>query len=648
MEPCALDRVLRRALSLDVRGALWALDRITSNWRSRTAKLRRSFDDNWYDDHYRLSASGLHGFEHYLKIGARAGYSPNAVFNEQAYLAANADVADVVVKGVFRSGFEHYVTQGAAELREARPKESPTANNTRACLAPLFDEDWYDQQYGLEGAALRGLDHYLAAGARAGYCPNETFDEKFYLAFYRDVRDAVAQRRFISGFEHYVLVGRLEERMPRHRLDKAIDARFPGLTTPIGVGQADAFNARMRPLPACPADGDEVIWFLLPAFNPDIFFGGYKAAIELIVALRERGKTVRIVVCAQDDDGDYARHLLARDPRLQWAFHEVAILNRATIQGRLPISRHDKIVAYSTWEAHLAHGLAQFTDAKQFAFLVQEYEPVFHGHGAEHALTAAAYDLPHYPIFNSTELADYFRLHCYGIFAGPRPPVRGIDYALFDHVLTPMDAPSAVSLANRRIKRLALYARPESHAQRNLFPLALSALRNLIRAGQFAGSWEFHGLGALKPGLVDLGGGEQLYLNPKMSEPEYRAFMRSIDIGVSLMYAPHPGLVAFEMASTGARVVTNTFENRTGAHLRALSENIIPCAPTIAGIEEGLTVAITTMEDIPSRLRGARLRRDDPLPRSWAEVFDDAFFESDMAGYFGERHETLIEERMIA
>jgi hypothetical protein len=647
MEPCALDRVVRRALSVDVRATLWALDRMTSTWRSRTARLRRSFDENWYDTHYRLAKTGLHGFRHYLKIGTRAGYSPNAVFNEQAYLAAYPDVVGAVAIGVFRCGFEHYLVQGQSELREARPKEGLSVN-TDSHLAPLFDEDWYNCQYGLESSSLRGLDHYLALGARAGYCPNASFDEKFYLAFYRDVRDAVAQRRFISGFEHYALVGRLEERMPKHRLDQALDAKFPGLTAPIGVNQADDLNARLRPLPARPALGEEAYWFLLPSFNPDIFFGGYKAAIELISALREQGKTVRVVVCADNDDGDYARHLLAGDPKLRRIFHDVPILNRRSHRQHLAICLHDKIIAYSTWEAHLAHGLAKLTAAKKFAFLIQEFEPIFHGHGAEHALTASAYDLPHYPIFNSSELTEYFQLHRLGIFGRTQMPVRGVDYAQFDHVLTPMEAPSAAAMNSRTVRRLVLYARPESHAQRNLFPIALSALRNMVRAGQFTGSWEFHGLGALKPGIVDLGNGESLILHAKMSEPEYRSFMRAIDIGVGLMYAPHPGLVAFEMASAGARVVTNTFENRTAAHLRSMSENIIPCAATITGVEEGLTVALATVDDIPSRVRGARLRREHPLPRAWSEVFDESFFQHEMAGYLGEEPGSIIEERMIA
>jgi hypothetical protein len=104
--------------------------------------------------------------------------------------------------------------------------------------------------------------------------------------------------------------------------------------------------------------------------------------------------------------------------------------------------------------------------------------------------------------------------------------------------------------------------------------------------GSFIGPWEFHGVGALAEMTIPLGCGHELNLHAKMTEAEYDAFMHKVDVGLSLMYAPHPGLVAFEMASAGARVVTNTFDNRSETYQRRLSENIIPCEPTIPGIKQ--------------------------------------------------------------
>src|SRR5258706_2575378 len=105
MKSRALDRLRHITRSLDMRAALWAFERVSANWRSRTARLRKCFDEDWYDAQYRLAKSSLHGFRHYLKVGARAGYSPNAVFYEQAYLRDNQDVAEAVAHGLVRSAF---------------------------------------------------------------------------------------------------------------------------------------------------------------------------------------------------------------------------------------------------------------------------------------------------------------------------------------------------------------------------------------------------------------------------------------------------------------------------------------------------------------------------------------------------------------
>ncbi len=89
------------------------------------------------------------------------------------------------------------------------------------------------------------------------------------------------------------------------------------------------------------------------------------------------------------------------------------------------------------------------------------------------------------------------------------------------------------------------------------------------------------------------------------------------------------------MASVGARVVTNVFENRSAAQLRAISENVYPCEASIPGIEEALCAALKSVDDIASRGRGMHLRREGAQRQSWADVFDDQFFETNLGGFLG-------------
>ena len=596
------------------------------------------FDQVWYDQHYGLTARTLRGLDHYFKIGMKVGYSPNSVFDEGLYLSTNPDVAEAVRAGAVLCGFAHYIQQGRFEARSGGQGRPYNYSHLR----PMFDEEWYDRTYKLNDEELHGFADYLAEGARRGYSPYADFDEKFYAAFYSDVKTSVSSRGYLCGYEHYVMVGRAENRLTKPILTKMLDQRYPGLTNPVGLAQAREIERRLTPIAACPGADEESYWILVPTLDPNIFFAGYKALMEFIVGLGSLKRPITVVICHDsEDDGSYFRYWTARQAQIAEAFRTVRIVNGRLLEAPLRLSPTDKIFAYSAWEAHLAHHMAAHVKSGLFAWLVQEYESVFHDYSADHSITANAYRLPHYPIFNSTELKDYFQHHRLGIFSGDPLPSPGRDFAVFNHVLTKLPTPTLADLKSRSSRTLIFYARPEPHAQRNLFPLALIALEEMAQQGSFVGPWELHGVGALTEMTIPLGGGHNLNLRAKMAEAEYVAFMQKVDIGLSLMYAPHPGLMAFEMASVGARVVTNTFDNRSETYLRGVSENIIPCEPTISGIKQALTEAMESLHDYSGRVRGMRLNRSQGA-NSWPEVFNDEFFHHEMGGFLGTDQQNIV------
>ena len=595
-----------------------------------TKLISAHFDEVWYDFKYALQASALRGLDHYFSIGMKEKYSPNAAFDEEFYLNANPDVAKAVQAGVFFCGFEHYVRHGCVEGRSGQARLS----NDYSHLQPTFDEGWYDRTYQLQNSELHGFVHYLATGAGSGYSPHANFDEEFYSGFYLDVGSAVSSGKYLCGYEHYVLAGRVENRLTKPILTKSIAIRNPGLTDPIGIGQARRIERLLAPIAACSGTDEQRYWILVPHLNPDLFFGGYKALIEFIVGLTSLKRLITVIICHEDDDGSYFRYWVKQQTWIAAAFRTVQIVNRRRLASPLRLSPTDKIFAYSAWEAHLAHGLAVHVKGGLFAWLVQEYEAVFHEYSAEHATVASAYKLPHYPIFNSTELKNYFQHHRLGIFSSERLPLPRRDFAVFEHVLTKLSAPTLADLKARPSRILIFYARPEEYARRNLFPLGLLALEQMAQEGSFVGPWEFHGLGALTEMTIPLGRGHELNLHVKMTEAEYSAFMHKADVGLSLMYAPHPGLLALEMASVGARVVTNTFGDRSETYLRGLSENIIPCEPTISGIKQALNEAIEGLHDFSCRVRGMRINRSHGM-ESWSEVFNDDFLHCEIGGFLG-------------
>lgn len=170
-------------------------------------------------------------------------------------------------------------------------------------------------------------------------------------------------------------------------------------------------------------------------------------------------------------------------------------------------------------------------------------------------------------------------------------------------------------------RKLLFYARPEAHATRNMFEVAFLALARAIEQGVFDDSWAFHGIGS-GHGDIDLPGGRKLKMLGKFSLGDYRNALLQYDLGLSLMYTPHPSLLPLDMAAAGMVVVTNRCINKTPERLQALSGNLIGAEPHIDGVRAGLREAVERVEDTKQRLDGAEV--------NWAGQWDESFHDGIM------------------
>ncbi len=108
---------------------------------------------------------------YYLRVGARLGHSPSALFDELFYLERNPDIAELVRAGNYASGFDHFCQHGHRGV-------SPHW---------LFDDALYANLY--EDMTLENLDqhrcygrydHYLKSGQRERRMGHFLFDGMFY------------------------------------------------------------------------------------------------------------------------------------------------------------------------------------------------------------------------------------------------------------------------------------------------------------------------------------------------------------------------------------------------------------------------------------------------------------------------------------
>jgi hypothetical protein len=406
----------------------------------------------------------------------------------------------------------------------------------------------------------------------------------------------------------------------------------PGSGVPSNVSLASGIErantlgyAYARKLKFDAGDYQPRINLVIPSLSPGIIFGGYISFFNFAARLVARGYAIRFIVTeSMSHTKEQLLPMLAGFPAASLAVRNAEVIRAIPYMPYPPIpaSRHDVFIAYSAMSALLCHRACEDLGTDKFIFYLQEEEGHFHAHNAYRATIEYVYTLPHIPIFNSEMLANYFRMRRLGIFGHDAAPGR---HMTFRHALSTTRFPTQGEMSGRSPRRLLFFGRPEQHAERNLFEIGLLALRKCCDAGMFApGEWELHAIGAMTDGFsLDLGHGRSLKFLARRPVVEYAELLYQYDLGLSLMYAPHPSVPNFEMAAAGMPTVTTTFVNRSKAEMESVCPNFIAVPPHIEGVVGGLTEALSRVSDYAARVQNAKFS----WPRSWEESFGNGWLD---------------------
>ena len=357
-----------------------------------------------------------------------------------------------------------------------------------------------------------------------------------------------------------------------------------------------------------------------PAIDLKHFFGGFIAVFNLTRRLAERGHRVRLITLEGQGAGSDWRSRLSAYEGIGDAIATLELVEATDRSTPIPINPADALVATHFTAAHVAAGALSHLQASRFLYLIQEYEPFTFPMGSAAAFARASYDLPHSALFSTGLLRDWFAAERLGVFADGRE--RGeANCATFENAITCVGPVQQEELMRPSPRRLLFYARPEEHASRNLFEIGTMALDNLAAEGRLEG-WELLGIGTVELGAGALTlprSGATVRLVPRTAQSDYAATLRACDVGLALMYTPHPSLVPIEMAAAGMPTVTNTFANKDAGALAAISPNLIAAEPTVAGVAAALTRACASVGDLAGRARGSNVA----WPASWDEALAD-------------------------
>jgi glycosyltransferase involved in cell wall biosynthesis len=393
----------------------------------------------------------------------------------------------------------------------------------------------------------------------------------------------------------------------------------PTSATPAGV--ADEIAAKIAPLDlAISTFPPPRVNLLIPTFDLKHFFGGYIAKLNLAARLVDRGVRVRVV--AVDPVGSLPpnwKRQIESYSGLDGLMSRIEI-EFARGPSPLEVSTEDRFIATTWWTAHIAADAVRRVGRERFLYLIQEYEPFTFPMGTFAALAADSYTFPHYGIFSTELLRDYFRRHQLGVFSAGEAMGERHSIA-FQNAITNVHPPSLDALRSRTTRRLLFYARPEEHAARNMFELGVLAIGRALSEGALDGGWELCGIGTTNAARgLDLGDGAKLRLLPRAGQSAYAEMLPEHDVGLALMYTPHPSLVPIEMAAGGLVTVTNAFENKTPEAMSRISENLITADPSIDAVAAALSEAVRASGDHEARVRASAV----DWCRDWSSAFDEA------------------------
>ena len=338
----------------------------------------------------------------------------------------------------------------------------------------------------------------------------------------------------------------------------------------------------IQPLPSfiVPGLGDRLN-VVTDSINSGSLFGGVSTSLILSALLAERWNCdLRIVTrTAPAQKQNFQRVLQLNQIPFQRNV-EFVFVNQADPAAQLSVGEREIFLTTSWWTTKSVMGTF---GQKRIVYLLQEDEREFYPFGDDHLRCTDTLRTAELKVLINTQLLyDYLvsegfdNIRDNGLWFEPAWPLHGYDPQAREHEAK---------------NNFFFYARPR-HA-RNLFYLGLEVIEAAVSRGVLdPHEWDFHFVGTDIPRL-NITSSSSARLVQDVDYGEYTALVRQMDLGLCLMYTPHPSYPPLDLAASGAVVVTNKYANKRD--LSSYSRNIL-CEELdvdnlVQGIEKGVALA---------------------------------------------------------
>jgi len=514
------------------------------------------------------------------------------LFNEEYYLQENPDVLDAGV-----DPFQHYLSHGVWEERQPSPLFNPSYYQDQVTglagpsvkhflekggldgLNPIpqgFDSRWYLERHPeVARARMNPLIHYLRKGRSSGFDPSPIFSVVWYRKQNADVLHGG-----IDPLSHYLWQGFQEGRTP-----SASGPRWAPVAD-TAMDFLERVSKGWSPIRTRPVPAHDRITIVTDAIDPSHLFGGVATSI-IFASLwaNATGRSLRVLTrTAQPQQAGLQRMLATMGIELEKPLELAYAPLSSDSEDLIPASESDIFLTTSWWttQATLAS-----VPSRRIVYLLQEDERAFYPVGSDWLRANTMMNCPEITVLVNTQ----------GLLTH-LIDTKVDNLADNGYAFTPSFSSFTYPgrrLADRgeRLPRICFYARPKN--PRNLFMHGLSALDQAIGKGIITDEMEVVFMGTNLQAFRFMNGSVSSIVE-NLSWDEYREFVRTVDVGISLMASPHPSYPPFDMLASGAVVLTNLWPGKPS--LGGSLKRVVEVNPTVTDIIDGIAQAIDMMHAV--------------------------------------------------